>query len=488
MVVLEPAADGLMASRSTDGTIKLWDLDRKDEVDELFGELPYRERTATAWDGRRGQLRLSGTVDGELRLWRGDDAKVVAHLPGPVRRISTTRDGRRAIAADSKSVFWVDLERGKVTRVADGMTKVQMLTIDPTERRAAIAGNDSDVILIDVESGAIERRRGHTDALYGALFDSRGERLITPSDDGTIRVWDLDTGDSRVLRGHGDDVYAAAVTPDGRTVASASLDGSARLWHVGDRKTVVVGQLGDVRNMSSLGGDRLRVVSMSDPVRVTDVDLRLRTAAVRYSAESRVADADISADGSTVIVPMRPGHIAVWRDGEAKDVAFPDTAIMARLSRDGRLAVALEPGGAVRLFGEEEVRVLREKSTTTALALRKDGQRVALIGPEAIEVVDPTTGVMMAQLPRKAHGISAGKVALEFTGDGRHVALHDMNGLRLWNLESGAVVPLERSMYGHPRMAQSPDGSLIAVGVEDRSVRLWDVTTRSRSRPTANAW
>jgi WD40 repeat protein len=427
-------------------------------------------------------LRLSGDVEGKLKLWNGETGHDVAQLPGPVRKLSMTHDGKRALAADTKSVYWVDVEHGKVVKVADGMTKVQMLTIDPTERRAAIAGNDSDVILVDVATGAVERRRGHTDALYGALFDSRGERLITPSDDGTIRVWDLDTGDSRVLRGHDDDVYAAAVTPDGRTVVSASLDGSARLWHVGDRKTVVVGQLGDVRNMSPLGGDRVRVVSQSDPVRVTDVDLRARTASIRYAADSKVADSDISADGSTVIVPVRPGHIAVWRDGEAKEMDFPDTAIMARMSGDGRRAVSLEAGGEVKLFDDDHVTVLRDKSTTTSIAMRKDGQRVALVGPEAIEVLDASTGASIAQLPRAAHSISSGKLGIEFMADGRNIVVQDLTGLRLWNVESGSIVSLERSMYGHPKVAQSPDGAMIAVGVEDRSVRLWDVRTGKERR------
>mgnify|MGYP000897045726 FL=1 len=476
-VWFEPAAEGLVASRSMENTIKLWDLERAEEVDELFGELPYRERTATAWDGKRGDVRLSGGVDGKLRLWRGKEPRDVAQLPGPARRLAMTPDGRRAIAADSKAVYWVDLERSKVVRVAENMTKLHHLTIDPTQRRAAIAGNDPDVILVDVESGEVERRRGHTDALYAALFDSRGERLVTPSDDGTIRVWDLDTGDSRVLRGHEDDVYAAAVTPDGRTIASASLDGTARLWHVDDRKTVVVGQLGDVRSMSSLGGDRVRVVSASNPVRVTDVDLRRRTATVRYAVESNIGEPEISSDGSTVVVPERPGRALVWRDGEVQPIEVPDSAMMARLSGDGRRAVALDPDGSVRFWDAHEVRILREKSVATQVAMRRDGQRLALIGPASIEVVDPSNGRVVAELPRDRHGFATGKLGIEFTGDGRHLAIQDVGGLRLWNVETGTVVLLERSRYGHPRPAQSPDGSLLAAGVEDRSVRLWDVKT-----------
>ncbi len=473
----ETAGDGLMASRAVDGTIKLWDLDRGEVVDELFGELPYRERSATAWDGKRGEVRLSGGLDGRLRLWKGDVAREVARLPGPVKMVNMTRDARRAMAADARAVYWIDLEQGRLTRVAEGMSKVQQLSIDPTERRAALAGDDADVILVELETGAIERRRGHTDALYAAIFDSRGERLVTPSDDGTVRVWDLDTGDSRVLRGHEDDVYAAAVTPDGRTVATASLDGSARLWHVGDRRTVVVGQLGDVRVLRPLGGDAVRVVSMSDPVRITDVDLRLRTSSIRYTAESNAGEPEISADGSTVVVPLRPGHAVVWRDGAAKEIVAPDEALMARLSVDGHRAVALETGGGVRVWDGQKPRVLREKSPATAVSMGKDGMRLALIEPEAIELVDPVDGATTAKLTRAAHGIASGKLRVEFTADGRHLVIHDMKGLSLWDYEHDRVVPLERSTYGMAHMAQSVDGTMIAVGVEDRSVRIWDVKT-----------
>ncbi len=473
----EPAAGGLMATRSMDNTIKLWDLDRGEVVDELFGELPEVERTAAAWDGVRGKLRITGGMDGRVLMWNGDQAREVTRLPGPVQHLAMAGDGKRALAADGRTVYWLDLESGRVMRVAENITKLKRIVIDPTGRRAAIAGDDPDVIIVDVATGAVDRRRGHTDALYGPVWDGRGERLITPSDDGTVRVWDLDTGDSRVLRGHDDDVMAAAMTPDGRMVATASLDGSARLWRLDDRKTVVVGQLGDVRLARSLGDDRVRVVSTSDPIRITDVDLRNRTRLVRLETPSTRGKAELSEDGSTVIIPTLPHQAVVWRDGESQTLAGPRTTIYAEMSGDGKRALALEPGGAVRIYDDRGETLLRAKGSTSSVTMRRDGMQVAAIGDEAIELIDTISGQTVGQLPRTKSTLSTQKQHAKFTTDGHHLAVSDLDGVQLWNVDDGTVVSLGRSRYAHDVGPTSPDGNQIAVAVEDRSVRVWDVRT-----------
>ncbi len=469
--------DGHVASRSADGTIKVWDLERGQEVVELFRELPVRERAATDWDRRRGEVRLSGGIDGQLRLWRGAQARAIARLPGPVRMVAMTRDGRRALAADARAVYWVDVERGRIERVADGMTKLQQLVIDPTERRGAVAGNDPDVILVELESGKVERRRGHTDALYAVHFDRRGERLLTPSDDGTARVWDLDTGDLRVLRGHDDDVFAAAITPDGRTVVTASLDGTARLWPLGDRRTVVVGQLGDVRGLGLLGGDRVRAVSFTDPVRITDVDLRTRATTLRHEATSTHGEPAIAADGASVVIPREPGRATFWRDGEVVDLRLPDPTLPARIARDARLLVGLEPDGDVAVWEPGGRRALREGRPALGVAVRRDGRRAAIIDAESIELVDLASGTTLARLARADHALSPGKLGLDFTPDGRRLLVGTATGARLWDPDRGQVIPLARSQHAHLAAAVSPDGALMAMAVEERAVRLWDTAT-----------
>ena len=167
--------------------------------------------------------------------------------------------------------------------------RCKQIAIEPTERRAAIAGDDPDVILVDLATGAVERRRGHTDArctrpLFGRPRRAPGHAQRRQHHPGLGSRHRRQPGAARPrrrrLRRGGDRRRPHPADRQPRR--------QRRLWRRRrHRKTVVVGQLGDVRAMRPLGGDEVRVVIASDPIRITDVDLRLRTSEdAATSAES----------------------------------------------------------------------------------------------------------------------------------------------------------------------------------------------------------
>ena len=474
-----PAADGRVASLGMDGSVRIWDLERRTIQRDLFAELAARDRVATAWDGRTGATRLTADLDGNIVLRRdGEPPRVVTRMPLPVHMIAMTSDARKAVAVDGENAYLIDLAGGPARVVAPHPGKPKQITFDPAQRRAVVAGEVHDVMLIDLATGAVDLRRGHGDSIYQAVFDSRGDRMVTASDDGTARVWDLDTGDSRVLRGHEDDVYGVGMTPDGRTVVTISLDGSARLWRIDDRKTVVFGQLGRVRAIRSLGGDRVRVLSATIPQRVTDVDLRDRSAVVRAEVASPVDEAAITDDGSTVVFARKLDDAVVWRDGVSHHVELPTGSKSGSMTRDGRRAVALLDDDSLYLWQADGAhRSLGKAPDVRQVALSHDGQWMALTGPAGVEIRAVDDGQSKARIDRVSLGVGRARLAVRFLPDDNRLLIADVDGVRVWSWDTGVLVPLASSTFAMVGLVPSPDGNLLAGAAEARSVRVWDART-----------
>jgi WD40 repeat protein len=84
--------------------------------------------------------------------------------------------------------------------------------------------------------------------------------------------------------------------------------------------------------------------------------------------------------------------------------------------------------------------------------------------------------------------------ALHFAADGRLLALGSfLERIRLWDVASGKTIrtftgheqglgPYRRQTNGVVSLALSPDGSLLAAGMNDYSVRLWEVGRSSPCR------
>jgi WD40 repeat protein len=476
---IDPAADGRIATTGMDGTVRIWDLDRHELYRDVFADIVLRDRSAAAWDGQRGELRVTGDRDGQLTLRHdGEPPRLITRLPRPPVMMAMTSDGRHVVAADGQEIRYVDVETGTSRPVARHPQRPKQIVIDPTGQRAVIAGWINDVILVNLATGDTELRRGHEDALYQAVFDSRGERLVTASDDGTARVWDLDTGDTRVLRGHEDDVYSAAMTPDGRTVATVSLDGSARLWHIDDRKTTVVGQLGQLRAIRPIGGDVVRVVSISNPQRVIDVDLRERKSTVRYETTRVTDEPSISVDGSVVVFGHQASTV-VWHDGEATPLELPSAIKAGDMAQDGRRAVLLLEDGRLVRWEDHAVTALPDPGAAKYVALSPDGRWMALVAESGVEIRDTTSGAIVTRLERDAlgKGKGKGKLGVRFLPDNRRILVADLDGVRVWTWSTGELVPLVDSTAAHVMLEMSPDGSLLVGSGEGRTVQLWSSRT-----------
>jgi WD40 repeat protein len=301
---------------------------------------------------------------------------------------------------------------------------------------------------------------------------------------------------STALVGHQFPVRALAFRSDGATLTSAAFDtlGSPTgvevvVWDVGTGQ-VLTKSIQYQNPVSSLalarGGQHLvatldRTLLLWDVARWSERSLegpRSLAAALAYSGDgTRLATANQDATVTLWDVPRgRPMVCCTGHHGSVFSLAFVSDATL------------LASGGidnTVRLWdvatGQQRGLLPGHTGWVLALAFSPDGQTLASGDFHgAVKLWDVTTLQERATLETFGHWVTA----VTFAPDGGMLAVAVDDAVQLWDVQTGCLVA-HRTGHQAPLkcLAFSPDGTRLASGGDDRTVRLWDVGRYRTPRP-----
>ncbi|WP_051338269.1 helix-turn-helix domain-containing protein [Streptomyces flavidovirens] len=314
--------DKLLASASSDGTVRLWGgVDHRTPVDTLTGHGGPVVSVAFSPDGR---LIASAGYDGSVRLWGVADRQPAGTLLG---------------------------HGGAVRSVAFG----------PGGRSLVSGGADGTVRLWDVGRRQVRATlRGHGDSVHGVAFSADGRTVVSGSSDRTVRIWDVARRAVRAtLSGHSDGILGVAFSPDGRSVASGSADRTVRIWDVRRHRLLatLTGHTGSVFGIAfSPDGHLLASASADRTVRLWDVRRhRLLTTLTTLTGHQDFANAvAFSPDGKMLAVGGDDLTVRLWSvaDRRSRAVLRGHTGSVRGVaySRDGRTLASSGNDGTVRLW------------------------------------------------------------------------------------------------------------------------------------------
>lgn len=460
---LTTSPDGkYLAVTSDDNSVLVWKLDEIERAPrQLHGHRAQVNAVRFAPDGEL----LTASDDGTIGIWSVKSGEMLDALKDeefptvPVANLDVSGDRTvAAIAGDTLRIF--DLTTRKLLGRATGNFALEdRLLFSESGDSVAAVSDDGEVLFFRLGPDANVSRLPPTPGHRGTvkrLLPLAGDRMASiGGTDNELRLWDAKRGTlNAALRGHGNQVYCLAASQAGDCVASGGRDLHVYLWD------------GSAKHPQS------------------EIPRPRQWWWCVWSLA-------FSADGRTLIAGDDNGVVRLWSVAEGEFVGYlPSSANLDEPSRvhAGKTYVGVLPeeqGGAVvtvdnrniKLWDLAERSLIREVRDAhqhgSCLAVSPDGQRLFVGDEEGYvrewQLPDLTERGTLIQLEgSKVWGLACTQDFLALGGTD--------NRVHIWSLrENRRVQILDEHTDNVSTLAFSRDGTRLASGSHDGTVRLWRV-------------
>jgi serine/threonine protein kinase len=310
---------------------------------------------------------------------------------------------------------------------------------------------------------------GHQETVQSVAFSPNGNTLASASHDRIIKLWDVHSGTlTTTLQGVTSNGKSLAFSPDGTLLAIiGSWDKSIKLWDVrsGTLKTTLQGHEHWVRSIAfSPDGNTLASGSADYDIKLWDVHSGTLQTTLR-GHQGAVNSVAFSPDGNTLASGSDDKTIKLWdaRSGTLKTTLQGHEGWVRGIafSPDGTLLASASHDRTIKLWD-----VHSEKLKTTDSVISADFSYFWLI----FILVAVLFGLDLTPRPFVEF--------LAFSPDGTLLAGGSTDKtIKIWDVRSGKY---KTTIEGHQgsvnSVAFSPDGTLLASGSNDKTIKLWRVT------------
>jgi WD40 repeat protein len=241
-----------IASGSSDGTVKVWDVASAKEILTIDGHLGSLNGVAYSPNGNWIAAAYAGGR--AMKVWDATNGQPSFTVPGYApSSVGYSPDGKRIATGNfDMTVRVYDATTGKTLLVIGEPSRPRpgvRAVFSPDGKRLA-RGFDNDVRIWDATTGRVVRTlAGHTEPVLGVTFSPDGKRIAGASMDHTVKVWDATNGKELVtFKGHKGPAGPVAFSPVGSRIASiaAGDESTAKVWDslTGRENLVLNGQGG----------------------------------------------------------------------------------------------------------------------------------------------------------------------------------------------------------------------------------------------------
>lgn len=232
--------DGKRLAATTNASVEVWDpATEKRVVLMITGEgVAHGPRNIyAAWSPDGRLLALYGWDDGTVKIIdaeNGAEAAVIRKSSAMVSSVDWSMDGKRLATAgwDRKLRFW---DTGSWTGTSEvdlnvqGVIKIAWSPAGKMLSWHAYLGNE--LVIWDTAAGKMERKLAVPSGVTSAAWSPDGSTIATASGDGTLGLWDASTGGLKMSLLHGSHIDRMLWSPDSARIATVPFgENTVNIW------------------------------------------------------------------------------------------------------------------------------------------------------------------------------------------------------------------------------------------------------------------
>jgi WD40 repeat protein/basic membrane lipoprotein Med (substrate-binding protein (PBP1-ABC) superfamily)/DNA-binding SARP family transcriptional activator len=426
-----------------------------------------------------------------------------AHQDG-VRELDFSPDGQTIVSVgkDREIKVW-DAASGQLlnsTRATN--VEITHVAYSPDGEYIATSDHDLTAKIWDSETlTQITSLEGHETGVLTLAFSSDGDRLVTSSMspwEGEF-VWDTSNGQLiDILPGEVTITEAISFSPNGEWIAAATFDGRVSLWNAttyNEIRSLGSGESMMIGLAFSPDGSRLAASDANGKVTIWDFSSGEEMTSF-YAHADYILDIEFSPDGSRLATSSLDGSAKIW------DASTGQALLQLAGHTDGILSVAFDPNGDHLATGsmDDTIRLWNVSLSQEWLSFPTDGYagRIAFSPDSSLLVAgagnqgelhlwDLATGEEPVLFYEGGH--PGGVEAVAISPDGSRMAsVGGDDSLKIWDIDTGKLLNTKEELdfsVIHD-VAYNPDGSLLAIGGEDYTIKLLDTATLEKSSEFLN--